>query len=97
MKRAEMIRGKSIRSLLFTLLFVIATVSTALHELSPHHHSDSCPVCVVDEHSLSADIVGDVTEERTLLVSEQYTSNTTYIQVKPSTILNARAPPILFS
>ena len=92
-----MIKGKSIRSLLFMLLFVIATVSTALHELSSHHHSDSCPVCVVDEHSLSADIVDDVTEERTLLISEQYTSTTTHIQVKLSTILSARAPPLLFS
>ena len=92
-----MIKGKSIQSLLFTILFVVATVSTALHELSPHHHSDSCSVCVVDEHSLSADIVGDVTEERTLFVYEQYPSNTTRIQVKLSTILSARAPPLLSS
>ena len=97
MKRAEMIKGKYIRSLLFTLLFVIATVSTALHELSPHHHSDSCSVCMVDEHSLSADIVSDVTEESVLLISEQYTSNTTHIQVKSTITLSARAPPILFS
>ena len=86
-----------LRSSLFALFFVVATVSTALHELSPHHHSDNCPVCVVDEHSLSADVVSDATEDETLLFCDQHSFAAQQRPQKLSTDLNARAPPQLLS
>ena len=86
-----------IRSLLFTFLFAAATISLALHELSPHHHADNCPVCVVDEHSLSADIISDVTEEKLVLFYAHYSFAVNQKRVELLTTLNARAPPLLFS
>ncbi len=85
-----------IRSLLFTLFFVIATVTTALHELSPHHHSDNCPVCIADEHALSGDIVTAPTEEATLLFFDLYSFVSTSKQADAAITLQARAPPALF-
>ncbi len=90
-------RKQYLKSLLLTFFFAIATVSTALHELSPHHHADNCPVCVADEHSLSADIVSDVTEDERLFFYEEYSFAATHKQPKLLTTLNARAPPPLFS
>jgi hypothetical protein len=89
-------RKQYVKSLIFTLLFGIATIATALHELSPHHHADNCPVCVVDEHSLSADIVSAAEEEATLLFNDHYPFTTRHKQVKLLTTLNARAPPSIF-
>ncbi len=86
-----------IRSLLFTFLFAFATISLALHELSPHHHADNCPVCVVDEHSLSADIISDVTEEKLVLFYVHYAFAVNQKRVELLTTLNARAPPLPFS
>ncbi len=45
------------KKLLSILLFIVASFATALHELSPHHHSESCQVCVVDERTLCFDII----------------------------------------
>ena len=90
-------RKQSIKSLLFTLPFGIATVTTALHELSPHHHADNCPVCVVDEHSLSVDIIGDTTEEKIVLFDDQHIFTTQDTALTLSTYLRARAPPSIFS
>ena len=86
-----------IRSLLFTLLFAVATIFLALHELSPHHHADNCPICVVDEHSLSADITSDKTEEKLVLFYVHYTFTVNQKRVERLTTLNARAPPLPFS
>ena len=86
-----------IRPLLFTLLFAVATISLALHELSPHHHADNCPVCVVDEHSLSADIISDTTEEKLVLFYAHYSFTGNQKWVELLTTLNARAPPLPFS
>ncbi len=90
-------RKQYLKSLLLTFFFAIATVSTALHELSPHHHADNCPVCVADEHSLSADIIASATEEETLLFCDQYSFTAQQRPQKLSTDLNARAPPQLLS
>ena len=97
MKRWVTGRRQSSKSLLFTLIFGIATVTTALHELSPHHHADNCPVCVVDEHALSADIIDDITEDQIVLFSDQHVFKTQDTALKVSTNLHARAPPALFS
>ena len=48
--------------LLISLLFIIGTTATALHELEhihSEHDSSSCQVCIVDNHSVSADILKD--------------------------------------
>ncbi|MDA3907622.1 MAG: hypothetical protein PF437_00900 [Sulfurimonas sp.] len=48
--------------LLISIFFIIATTAIAIHELEhikTGGGSSSCQVCVVDEHSVSADIVDD--------------------------------------
>ena len=47
---------------LISILFIIATTFTALHEIehiTGEHDSSSCQVCVVDDHSVSADIADE--------------------------------------
>lgn len=49
--------------LLISALFIIATTLTAIHEIEHiGHDSSTCQICIVDNHSLSADIVDDFTE-----------------------------------
>ncbi|WP_294964924.1 hypothetical protein [Sulfurimonas sp.] len=47
--------------LLISILFIIATSVTAIHELEHINGSDSstCQICIVDDHSISANIVAD--------------------------------------
>ncbi len=52
-------------NVLISLLFIIATTFTALHELehiSGEHNSASCQICAVDDHLVSGDIVVDIDE-----------------------------------
>lgn len=53
------------RRILIIIFFIIATTASALHELThiENHDSSSCQICVVDEHSVSADIVTDVASD----------------------------------
>lgn len=47
---------------LVSILFIIATTFTALHEIehiSGEHDSSTCQVCIVDNHSVSADIIDE--------------------------------------
>ena len=47
---------------LISILFIIATTFTALHEIehiTGEHDSASCQVCIVDDHSVSADITDE--------------------------------------
>ncbi len=47
---------------LISILFIIATTFTALHEIehiSGEHDSSSCQICVVDDHSVSCDITDE--------------------------------------
>jgi len=51
--------------LLIFLLFIIVTTTTAIHELKHighDHDSSTCQVCIVDNHSVSADIIDDFTQ-----------------------------------
>jgi len=50
--------------LLISILFIIATTATAIHELEHinGHDSSTCQVCIVDNHSVSADIIDDFTQ-----------------------------------
>ncbi|WP_345976264.1 hypothetical protein [Sulfurimonas sp. HSL3-7] len=85
------------RSLFFVCFFVVAMLSTALHELVPSHEADTCPICVVDEHTLSADVISRIVEDLytpfyTLFIFDESCQNTRFDKA-----LNARAPPKLFS
>ncbi len=47
---------------LISILFIIATTFTALHEIehvTGEHDSASCQICVVDDHLVSADIADE--------------------------------------
>ena len=88
---------KNLRSLLFLSFFIVATVSTALHELSPSHQADTCPICVVDEHTLSADLANKAATDLyapfyTLFIFDDNCQNRRFDKA-----LHARAPPKLFS
>lgn len=87
---------RSVKSLLLVFVFIIATVSMALHELSPHHHSETCDICIVDEHSLSSDIIEDVPKEAFVSFCEQYHFAADVKRADRFTSLNARAPPHSF-
>ena len=82
--------------LLISLLFIIAITTTAIHELTHigHDHDNStCQVCIVDKHSISADIIDDFTQVKIIKFSE---INPTLL-VKLTHIKNhscqTRAPP----
>ena len=48
--------------LLISILFIIATTATAIHELEHINggsDSSTCQVCIVDDHSVSSDIIDD--------------------------------------
>ena len=50
---------------LISLLFIIATTFTAIHELehiSHEHNSAACQICIVDDHLVSGDINSNVNE-----------------------------------
>jgi len=47
---------------LISILFIIATTFTAVHEIEHikgEHEGSSCQVCIVDDHLVSADIESD--------------------------------------
>ncbi|MCX6075396.1 MAG: hypothetical protein NTW78_00750 [Campylobacterales bacterium] len=81
--------------LILSILFIIATTFTALHEIEhvKNHDSSTCQICIVDNHSVSADVVVDFKEVelfsfesiflQTLILNSQ-TKQTTY---------KSRAPP----
>ncbi|MFA6196105.1 MAG: hypothetical protein WC656_05640 [Sulfurimonas sp.] len=50
--------------LILSLLFTIATIFSALHEVEhlKHHDSSTCQICIVDDHSVSADILNNFKE-----------------------------------
>jgi len=50
--------------LIISILFILATTFTALHEIEhvKNHDSFTCQICIVDDHTTSADVV-DTFEE----------------------------------
>lgn len=51
-------------NLFISIFFIIASTFTALHEIKhlQNHNSSSCPICIVDDHSISADIIDEFKE-----------------------------------
>jgi hypothetical protein len=83
------------KKLLLIVLFMVASFVTALHELSPHHHAQSCQVCMVDDHTLSFDVI-TTPQERDLLISYDVAPFTCKLFVSPRhATYSSRAPPSL--
>lgn len=85
--------------LLFSLLFVIATTLTAVHQLehiSGKHNSETCSVCIVDHHSVSGDVVAKFQEQPALYLFEAITlSSQTFTTFTKKTANQANAPPLI--
>jgi len=82
---------------LISILFIVATTFTAIHELEhiEHHDSSTCQVCIVDDHSVSADIVDDFKELEILNSAKLIPTNViSYIHIKRYAN-SSRAPPKL--
>ena len=83
--------------LLISILFIIATTATAMHKIE-HIHGDhdanTCQVCIVDNHSVSADVV-DKFKGVELFKFEQIaaTSLVCFLHTKDHSYQN-RAPPL---
>ncbi len=82
--------------LLISILFLIATTFTAIHELEHiggEHDSSTCQVCVVDNHALSIDVVDEFIDIE-LFKFEQITfDNFVYSFHKKNHTNQNRAPP----
>ncbi|WP_241761452.1 hypothetical protein [Sulfurimonas gotlandica] len=83
--------------LLISILFIIATTATAIHELEHIHGSDSssCQVCIVDDHSVSADIVDDFKEIVVFRFEQIAVTNIVYSLHKKDHSYQNRAPPFI--
>jgi hypothetical protein len=84
--------------LLFSVLFVIATSLTALHQLEHikgAHDSTACSVCIIDHHSVSGDII--VAFEEPLVYKFESISLTSQTGKRPtSNFLNPKQTNLLF-
>jgi len=79
---------------LFALFFIIATLTTSLHELLPHHDSGECQVCTLVQHDNAV-----VPDECVKLVQptdyfEAIPVAATAISPSHASTLKARAPPL---
>jgi len=83
--------------LILSILFIIATTFTALHEIEhvKNHNSSTCQICIVDNHSVSGDIIVDFKEVE-LLSFEQIFLQTQILNFQTKqTTYKSRAPPLL--
>lgn len=84
--------------LLISILFIIATTATAIHELE-HIHGDvdssTCQVCIVDDHSVSADIIDDVQKLIIFRFENTNAINLVYSLHKKDYSYQNRAPPYI--
>jgi len=81
---------------LISILFIIATTLTALHEIEHiggEHDSSSCQVCVVDNHSVSVDIIDEFQEVKLVKFEEITLANLVYTFHKKDHANQNRAPP----
>jgi hypothetical protein len=82
---------------IISILFIIATTFTAIHEIEhvKQHDSSTCQVCIVDDHSVSADIVDDFKDVEIFSSAKEIPLNLiSSLKIKrPAN--RSRAPPIL--
>ena len=84
--------------LLVSILFVIATTATAVHELehiNGEHSASSCQVCIVDDHSVSADAVEKFKEIELFKFEEISPNNLVYTIHNKNHSYQNRAPPFI--
>ncbi|MDD2789725.1 MAG: hypothetical protein PHU40_03550 [Sulfurimonas sp.] len=83
------------RNLIFSILFIIATMFTALHELGhiQNHDSSSCQICIVDNHSVSFDLITDFQENEILHFDAIATDTFRALFQKSLKNYHSRAPP----
>lgn len=83
--------------ILISILFIIATTVTAVHEiehLTHEHDSSQCQVCTFDNHSISGDIVS-VPQDIELFKFEKITSTKSLLNFHIKERTNqTRAPPL---
>ena len=83
--------------LLISILFIIATTAVAVHELEhikTGGSSSSCQVCVVDDHSISADIVDDFKDIVVFRFEQIAVTNIVYSLHTKNHSYQNHAPPI---
>ncbi len=84
--------------LLISILFIIATTVTAIHELE-HIHGDvdssTCQVCIVDDHSVSADIIDDFKDVEIFKFEQIAVTNLVQRFHKKDYSYQNRAPPFI--
>ena len=81
---------------LLSLLFIIATTFSALHELEHVHAHDSstCMVCVVDDHTSSYDVIDGFFHE-TVYLDHEIKKRQRVLEFHSKLFSNqANAPPI---
>nr|WP_321267354.1 hypothetical protein [uncultured Sulfurimonas sp.] len=80
-----------------SILFIIATTALALHEIEHIHNgvdNSTCQICIVDHHSVSANIIDDFTQVEIIRFDE---INSTHLAIQTHTKDHAyqtRAPPL---
>ncbi|WP_415397180.1 hypothetical protein [Sulfurimonas sp. CS5] len=81
---------------LISIFFIIATTATAIHELEHinGHDSSSCQVCIVDNHSVSSDIVDKFIDVEQLRFEEITLGILIYNFYKKTHTNQNRAPPL---
>ena len=81
---------------LISIFFIIATTFTALHEIehaTGEHDSSTCQICIVDDHTTSADILTQFTNITIFSFDDITSSNQySYTHSKKSTN-HSNAPP----
>ncbi|MDO8453280.1 MAG: hypothetical protein Q7S59_01765 [Sulfurimonas sp.] len=83
--------------LILSVLFIIATTFTALHEIEhvKSHDSSTCQVCIVDNHSVSADVVVDFKEVELFSFKSIFLQTQILNSQAKQTTYKSRAPPLL--
>ena len=82
---------------LLSLLFIIATTFTAVHEIehiTGEHDTTSCEVCIVDDHSLAYDGIDDL-KDTTLFSFESIRYKKIHCFAPTNTTNQSNAPPYL--
>jgi len=81
--------------LFISILFIIATSFTALHEIEhiKNHDSSSCQVCIVDDHLTSADVIDKFKEIDIFHFNEKISHNLVSHFKHKNHSYQTRAPP----
>jgi len=83
--------------ILISLLFVIATLTTSLHEMLPGHDSTECQVCTFVQNDIGL-VSDDAITVTALFIPFEYTLYFPNIHTVTLTLIHhSRAPPLTFS